>query len=329
VVSSSFYQGGVGRLAADDQSIYQVTQFGFTKWNISAGPLASVTLSNTPPNCGNVWIAADGLSIVTECGTVYTVSENEAQDLQYEGTLANLGYINWAAESVLLQSTAVIPQTNYNTQANDTEVQVFGEAYLGYAGSLALPQFMVGGTAYAGHGKFAFWNSAGTRLYVIEQADSTAKLLSSFAVATISPSASGCTFTLGSTSANESAGLGFDSVSMSTGAGCVWTATSNASWLTITAGSFSFGSGNLAFSFAENTATTRRTGTLTIAGQAFTVTQAGAPTAVTVTSSPSGASITVAGTACAPETVTTPANLSWSAGGVVRLVLRIRKPLAA
>ena len=39
----------------------------------------------------------------------------------------------------------------------------------------------------------------------------------------------------------------------------------------------------------------------------------------TITSSPSGASITTAGTGCAPGTYTTPANLTWSVGGVCSL----------
>jgi len=194
-----YYESGPARLSPDDQSIYQVT-YADAKWSISTGALTKVSLSSTPSNCGNLWITEDGLAIFTECGTMYSASENESQDFQYEGTLSNCSYINWAEESAAQQSTAVIPQTNYSPPATDTEVQVYGEAYLGYAGSLALPEFMVEGTAYPGHGKYVFWNSAGTNLYVIEQADSTANLLSSFAVDTISPSSpsSGCTFALGS-----------------------------------------------------------------------------------------------------------------------------------
>ena len=64
---------------------------------------------------------------------------------------------------------------------------------------------------------------------------------------TISPltPASGCTFTLGAVSASEPASLGFDSVSVTTGANCVWNASSSAAWLTITAGAL-FRTGDLA-----------------------------------------------------------------------------------
>jgi sugar lactone lactonase YvrE len=56
-----------------------------------------------------------------------------------------------------------------------------------------------------------------------------------------------------------------------------WTATSNASWLQLSAGSVSgAGSALIQFNYAANTSPNVQTGTLTIAGLPFTVTQAGA-----------------------------------------------------
>src|SRR5262249_62277308 len=64
---------------------------------------------------------------------------------------------------------------------------------------------------------------------------------------------------------------------------CTWTATSNApTWLTVTAGSSGTGSGTVGYAVAANLTTTPRMGTLTIAGQTFTVTQAGAPCTFTL-----------------------------------------------
>ena len=54
---------------------------------------------------------------------------------------------------------------------------------------------------------------------------------------------------------------------------CTWTATSNASWITITSGSNGTGNGTVSYSVSSNTDTSQRTGTMTIAGQTFTVTQ--------------------------------------------------------
>ena len=64
---------------------------------------------------------------------------------------------------------------------------------------------------------------------------------------------------------------------VTTGTGCGWTATSNDSWLKITAGSPGSGEGVVSFAAAANDGTVTRTGTLTIANpmfsQTFTVTQ--------------------------------------------------------
>lgn len=69
---------------------------------------------------------------------------------------------------------------------------------------------------------------------------------------------------------------GTDIVTVTAGAGCLWTATSNVNWLNITAGASGIGNGSVTYSVTANTGP-QRTGTLTIAGRTFTVTQAAAP----------------------------------------------------
>jgi Zn-dependent metalloprotease len=84
-----------------------------------------------------------------------------------------------------------------------------------------------------------------------------------------------CTFAINPNSSSQPAGGGTGSVSVTAGAGCAWTAVSNATFITITAGSSGTGNGTVNYSVANNTGTSSRTGTLTIAGRTFTVTQAG------------------------------------------------------
>jgi Zn-dependent metalloprotease len=84
-----------------------------------------------------------------------------------------------------------------------------------------------------------------------------------------------CSYSISPTSASYAAGGGTGSVSVTATAGCAWTAASNAAFISITSGSSGTGSGTVSYSVAANTGTTSRTGTLTIAGQTFTVTQAG------------------------------------------------------
>jgi hypothetical protein len=84
-----------------------------------------------------------------------------------------------------------------------------------------------------------------------------------------------CTFSIAPTSQNVPALGGTGTVTVTTTSACAWTASSNAPWLTITSGAAGTGNGSVGFSAAVNTAGSRN-GTLTIAGQTFTVTQAGA-----------------------------------------------------
>lgn len=66
---------------------------------------------------------------------------------------------------------------------------------------------------------------------------------------------------------------GASSAEVQAPSGCSWTASSGAPWITITSGTTYSGNGTVAFSAAVNTASTARTGTLTVAGQAVTVEQ--------------------------------------------------------
>ncbi|MBC8029250.1 MAG: M36 family metallopeptidase [Pyrinomonadaceae bacterium] len=84
-----------------------------------------------------------------------------------------------------------------------------------------------------------------------------------------------CTYSISPTSASFAAGAGTGSVSVTAGAGCNWTAVSNATFITITSGSSGSGNGAVGYSVAANAGSTSRTGTMTIAGLTFTVTQAG------------------------------------------------------
>jgi ABC-type arginine transport system ATPase subunit len=56
--------------------------------------------------------------------------------------------------------------------------------------------------------------------------------------------------------------------------GCAWSASADVGWLSITGGSSGTGAGKVSFSAAANSTTGPRMGTLTIAGETFTVTQA-------------------------------------------------------
>jgi hypothetical protein len=62
-------------------------------------------------------------------------------------------------------------------------------------------------------------------------------------------------------------------ISVSTGSACAWTATSPQSWITVASGSHS-GLGSVAYTVAANSTSSTRTGTISVAGQTVTITQA-------------------------------------------------------
>jgi hypothetical protein len=84
-----------------------------------------------------------------------------------------------------------------------------------------------------------------------------------------------CTFSLSTTSMTMGAAGGAGSVTVTTGNQCAWAASSGAAWITATGGTSATGSGVFTFTVAALASTAPRTGTLNVAGQAVTVTQAG------------------------------------------------------
>jgi hypothetical protein len=86
-----------------------------------------------------------------------------------------------------------------------------------------------------------------------------------------------CTSSISSSSQSFTSSAVLGSVSVTVLSGCNWTATSNASFITVTSGSSGSGNGTVSYSVAPNTGASQRTGTITIAGQTFTVTQDGLP----------------------------------------------------
>jgi Galactose oxidase-like, Early set domain/Viral BACON domain len=90
----------------------------------------------------------------------------------------------------------------------------------------------------------------------------------------VTVTAGACSYSISPTGQSFPSGGGTGSVAVTAGAGCSWAATSNATWITISSGGSGSGNGTVGYSVAANTATSSRTGTTTIAGQTFTVTQA-------------------------------------------------------
>jgi hypothetical protein len=126
---------------------------------------------------------------------------------------------------------------------------------------------------------------------------------------TVSQAAAPCGFSLSPATVDMTPAGGEGRTTVSAGAGCAWTAVSNAGWITVTAGSSGTGGGVVVFNAAAN-AGAARSGTITIGGQTLTVTQQPAPCTFSISSTahafPSAGGSGSVG-------VTTAANCGWTA----------------
>ena len=82
-----------------------------------------------------------------------------------------------------------------------------------------------------------------------------------------------CTYSIDPIDYSHSANAEIGSVTVNTSAECSWTATSNVDWATITAGANGQSNGTVTYSILANPNSESRSGTLTIAGQTFTMNQ--------------------------------------------------------
>jgi hypothetical protein len=121
-----------------------------------------------------------------------------------------------------------------------------------------------------------------------------------------------CTFTINPSSQNFTASGGEGRFTVTTQAGCQWSATSSAAWLTITSGSGT-GTGDVVYVVQPNTATTPRSTAVTLNGQTYTVNQeAAAPPTCTFVLSPTSLKFGAEGGE-GRFTVTTQAGCQWKA----------------
>ncbi|MEJ7605749.1 MAG: SBBP repeat-containing protein [Bryobacteraceae bacterium] len=132
-------------------------------------------------------------------------------------------------------------------------------------------------------------------------------------VAKINLSSSTCTYTLSQSSVSLAAAAASRSITLTTQAGCSWTAYPQEAyiqqWSTISSTTYGTGSTTITYAIAANPSAVARTATLAIAGKTVTLTQAGI--ACSYSLSPGSASAGMQG-ASSTLTVTAPSGCSWT-----------------
>ena len=183
---AKLHPGGTKMYGADNG----LSPADIEKYDISGG--SATYLYDSPYHgdyymCGDLWISEDGLRIFTRCGNVFRSSPNRyssgttPEDMTYNGALQGLGLVKHLSNSQAIGMVAVVPDNTYSSTTADTEVQIFNYDFLTFNSKVTLPSFVVSNTsAYAGHGKYVFYNSGATKYFVVLQADNTSGMIYDF-----------------------------------------------------------------------------------------------------------------------------------------------------
>jgi hypothetical protein len=116
-----------------------------------------------------------------------------------------------------------------------------------------------------------------------------------------------CSYSISPASASLNTSGGSGNVTVTTQSGCAWSASSGASWITITSGSNGTGSGTVAYMVASNSGAARSV-VSTIAGKLFTFNQSGIQSYTITASAGTGGSISPTG----PISVTSGASKTFA-----------------
>lgn len=164
------------------------------KYSITGGTAAYLYDSpyhGTYPMCGDLWMSEDGLRIFTKCGNVFRASPNRyssgttPEDMTYNGALQNLASVQHLTHSSAAGLVAAVPANTFSNSQADREVQLFNYDFLTFNSKVTLPYFVLSSTsAFPGHGRFVFYNSAGTAYFVVIQADSSSGMLNDYGIVT-------------------------------------------------------------------------------------------------------------------------------------------------
>jgi Pro-kumamolisin, activation domain/Bacterial Ig-like domain (group 3)/Putative binding domain, N-terminal len=268
-------QAGLGNINPTLYRLSQTTTGVFH--DITAGNNI-VPCVNDSPNCSNGQLgysAGPGYDQTTGLGSLdaYNLATQWAASLAGATTTAVVANPLSLASNGSTVLTATVRAISGTTSPTGSVSFAAGETALG-TGTLSGS----GGSATANLTVNASQLSSGSNLIAASYEGSPGFLASSGSVTVnVNGGATSCNYSLSADSISVGPGAGNATVNVQTADGCAWTASSNAAWLTVTSGSSGSGDGTVDYSFAANTGETALIGTLTIAAQTFTVTQAETP----------------------------------------------------
>ncbi|HEX2092980.1 MAG TPA: hypothetical protein VHG28_11280 [Longimicrobiaceae bacterium] len=192
--TASIYAGTLAKLHPSGEYIYGadngISPSDFEKYDIRSGPAR--VMYDSPYHgdyafSGDLWFSEDGARIFARSGNVFRASTVRAEDMTYAGRLTGAGILKSAADSRRAARIVVLGLGSGFPSTPATDLKVFESQFLAYRGAVALPKFTVPGssTQYTAEGQFVFFNSEGTRVYVLVRAPSSSGLQQDWGLATI------------------------------------------------------------------------------------------------------------------------------------------------
>ncbi|MBL8168115.1 MAG: hypothetical protein JNJ50_08170 [Acidobacteria bacterium] len=244
----------------------------------SAGGTGSVSVSS---NAGCAWTATSNAAFITITsgqngsgnGTVNYLVQPNNDSATRTGTITVAGQTFTVTQTGVSCNFVISPTSqSFNDTGGTGSVSVSASSGCAWSAS-SNSAFLTITSGQNGNGN-------GTVNFLVQSNPNSSSRTGTLTIAgqtfTVTQSGISCSFTISPASQNFAAGGGTGSVNVSTSAGCAWTASSNSGFLTITSGQNGNGNGTVNYLVQANNDQNQRIGTLTVAGQTFTVTQAGA-----------------------------------------------------
>ncbi len=258
-----------------------------------AGGNGLVTIAATDPSCARTatssapWITISFGSPGTGSGTVgYTVNANNSPSAR-TGTLSIAGQIFTVTQTAAVCNFSLDSSgATYNPPGDSGHFNVFSNCT--WTATTAAAWISLTTASGTGNGPVTFTVAPNT-----SAAQRTGTIAVGSVAYTVTQGGATCAFVLTPSSVSFSFNGGSGSFNFTAG-GCAWTVSvsAQATWITVTSPASGMGDGAVNFTVASNTAGASRTGTVTVGGQNFNVSQAAQ---CTVTLSPTSASFTAAG----------------------------------
>ncbi|MBE0638260.1 MAG: BACON domain-containing protein [Bacteroidales bacterium] len=194
----SIYAGTKAKLHPSGNYIYGanngLSPSDFEKYNISGGTAAYMYDSPYHGDYsfgGDIWISDDGSRLFARSKNVFTSSENQSNDMIYNGSLSGEGGVQTLdCHTGANRIYTVFTTGSWWEATPGTEVRIYEAEYLGFMGTQEFPGFLVpdgtgGGTFFDSHGYFGFINAGGTKYYALVKAEIGSGMLNNWAIVTL------------------------------------------------------------------------------------------------------------------------------------------------